>query len=178
MAGGDITQAIDDAFRDVASQPYTMPRPAGFLWNTKTKHWGEVWAEARTTDDEHLRCGFSGPFMVIAGLEGAMSGVIVADGLNLHADAKAFAADFQSGRVFATLTIGATLWDELVASAKNARGIDADCLSSLRNLSREHGYIGSIKIDRATLANVYRKSGTIAELIARLSILGICESPL
>jgi len=98
------------------------------LWQPGSKLWGHVWAEAKTA-----------PSRAVAGLGGSMAGLTVATfyGPAGEQAARAFAADFEAGRVFCCEN--AAQWLAMVESANRARSFDADTMAFLRARGRSEG---------------------------------------
>jgi hypothetical protein len=79
-------------------------------WNTSNKRWGSVWTEVHQGEIERGQ----GNWYVIAALEGTLTGIHVADFWSESA-ARAFAEDFQQGKVFALKN--GDQWVKMVDSA-------------------------------------------------------------
>lgn len=145
---------------------YDTPNPINFDWFPNSKSWGRVWAISMRAEPKHERAGFRG-WIVIAGLGGAMQGVIVCHGLPTEKSSVDFARDFEQGKVFCTSAMGASLWEELVDAAWSVRKFSVDTKIHLKSLSREWGIIPntSFKVNRSNLLETYCGGETIGDVV-------------
>lgn len=160
--GGDIKEAlaksVERAERQRAQSEQRMREIGDYTWNTKNKRWGQAWSDIRQNERTKR-------WHVAAGLEGAISGIDIADFETENA-ARNFARDFREGRVFAIRN--GNQWQRMVESANAAKPLSperpTDTLERLKSYGRTEGVTESGQTHTVqSLQELYDRGQTIGQ---------------